>query len=233
MNRGRSVIMALSLLLGTTLFLAIPGVTLPGAEAEDANPTLSEQLFRVEWIGGASPPDQFRIVGYVYNDYGQDAVNVQLRISEVDASGRPVGSVVKPVGDTVPASGRAFFDVRVPGTTPFYRVAVESFGFMEDRWTTEATEQLLAASGFDQKLADTPQKLANLQLLTPARRLVVQERNGQLYYVYVDPDLCKCMYVGTAAQYEQARQQRLANDQLVAVQDHMSVPILWELWPTY
>jgi len=233
MNRGRSVIMALSLLLGTTLFLAIPGVTLPGAEAEDANPTLSEQLFRVEWIGGASPPDQFRIVGYVYNDYGQDAVNVQLRISEVDASGRPVGSVVKPVGDTVPASGRAFFDVRVPGTTPFYRVAVESFGFMEDRWTTEATEQLLAASGFDQKLADTPQKLANLQLLTPARRLVVQERNGQLYYVYADPDLCKCMYVGTAAQYEQARQQRLANDQLVAVQDHMSVPILWELWPTY
>jgi len=225
--------MALSLLLGTTLFLAIPGVTLPGAEAEDANPTLSEQLFRVEWIGGASPPDQFRIVGYVYNDYGQDAVNVQLRISEVDASGRPVGSVVKPVGDTVPASGRAFFDVRVPGTTPFYRVAVESFGFMEDRWTTEATEQLLAASGFDQKLADTPQKLANLQLLTPARRLVVQERNGQLYYVYADPDLCKCMYVGTAAQYEQARQQRLANDQLVAVQDHMSVPILWELWPTY
>ncbi len=197
MNRGRSVIMALSLLLGTTLFLAIPGVTLPGAEAEDANPTLSEQLFRVEWIGGASPPDQFRIVGYVYNDYGQDAVNVQLRISEVDASGRPVGSVVKPVGDTVPASGRAFFDVRVPGTTPFYRVAVESFGFMEDRWTTEATD------------------------------------NGQLYYVYADPDLCKCMYVGTAAQYEQARQQRLANDQLVAVQDHMSVPILWELWPTY
>ncbi len=179
MNRGRSVIMALSLLLGTTLFLAIPGVTLPGAEAEDANPTLSEQLFRVEWIGGASPPDQFRIVGYVYNDYGQDAVNVQLRISEVDASGRPVGSVVKPVGDTVPASGRAFFDVRVPGTTPFYRVAVESFGFMEDRWTTEATEQLLAAAGFDQKLADTPQKLANLQLLTPARRLVVQERNGR------------------------------------------------------
>ena len=233
MNRGRSVIMALSLLLGTTLFLAIPGVTLQGVEAEDANPTLSEQLFRVEWIGGASPPDQFRIVGYVYNDYGQDAVNVQLRISEVDASGRPVGSVVKPVGDTVPASGRAFFDVRVPGTTPFYRVAVESFGFMEDRWTTEATEQLLAAAGFDQKLADTPQKLANLQLLTPARRLVVQERNGQLYYVYADPDLCKCMYVGTAAQYEQARQQRLANDQLVAVQDHMSVPILWELWPTY
>jgi hypothetical protein len=229
--------MAISLLLGTTLALPVLGVTLPTAEAGDANPTLSEQLFRVKWVGGASPPDQFRIVGYVYNDYGEDAVNVQLRISEVDVSGRTVGSVIKPVGDTVPSSGRAFFDVRVPATTSSYRVAVESFDFMPDPWTTETTEQLLAAAGFDQKLADSPEKLANLQLLTPARRLVSQERNGQLYYVYADPALCKCMYVGTAAHYERARRQQLANDQLIAVQDHLSVPILdwgiWAPWPWF
>jgi len=41
--------------------------------------------------------------------------------------------------------------VRVPGTTSSYRVAVESFRFMPDPWTTETTEQLLAAAGFDQK----------------------------------------------------------------------------------
>ena len=230
MSQGRSLMMAISLLLGTTLALPVPGGTLPAAEAADAHPTLSERLFRVEWVGDASPPDQFRIVGYVYNDYGQDAVNVELRISEVDVSGRTVGSVIKPVGDTVPASGRAFFDVRVPGTTSSYRVAVESFGFMPDRWATETTEQLLAAAGFDQKLADSGEKLANLRLLTPARRLVSRERNGKLYYVYADPDLCKCMYVGTAAQYERARRQQLANDQLIAVQDHLSVPILEDLW---
>ena len=231
MSRGRSLMMAISLLLGTTLALPVPGGTLPTAEAADAHPTLSEQLFRVEWVGGASPPDQFRIVGYVYNEYGQDAVNVELRISEVDVSSHTVGSVIKPVGDTVPGSGRAFFDVRVPGTTSSYRVSVESFDFMPDRWATETTEQLLAAAGFDQKLADSPEKLANLQLLTPARRLVSQERNGQLYYVYADPALCKCMYVGTAAQFERARRQQLANDQLIAVQDHLSVPILdWGLW---
>ncbi len=230
MNRGRSLIMAISLLLGTTLAPHARGVNLSAAEAEDAKPTLSEQLFHVEWTGGASPPNQFRIVGYVYNDYGQDAVNVQLRISGVDASGRTVGSVIKPVGDTVPGSGRVFFDVRVPGTASSYRVAVESFDFMPDRWTTETTEQQLAAAGFDQKLADSPEKLANLQLLTPARKLIPQERNGQLYYVYADPAVCRCMYVGSAAQYERARRQQLANDQLVAVQDHVSVPILWELW---
>ena len=101
---------------------------------------------------------------------------------------------------------------------------------MPDRWATETTEQLLAAAGFDQKLADSGEKLANLRLLTPARRLVSRERNGKLYYVYADPDLCKCMYVGTAAQYERARRQQLANDQLIAVQDHLSVPILEDLW---
>ncbi len=230
MNRWRLLIMAISVMLGATVAPAVSSVSFLEARAEAADPTLSEQLFRVEWAGGASPSDQFRIVGYVYNDYGEDAVNVQLRISEVDASGRTVGSVIKPVGDTVPASGRAFFDVQVPGTTPYYRVAVESFGFMQDRWTTVQTEQLLAAAGFDQKLADTPEKLAHLQTLTPARKLVAQERDGHLYYVYADPDLCKCLYVGTAAQYEQAREKQLANDEVVAVQDNLSVPIFWGPW---
>ena len=40
----------------------------------------------------------------------------------------------------------------------------------------------------------------------------------------------ECMFVGTAAQYERARRQALANDQLIAVQNHLSVPILWGLW---
>jgi len=108
----------------------------------------------------------------------------------------------------------------------FYQVTVESFDFMPDPWTTETTEQLLTAAGFDQKLADSPEKLANLELLTPARKLVPQERNGQLYYVYADPALCKCMYVGTAAQYERAGSSNWRR-QLIAVQDNLVVPILW------
>ena len=230
MNRWRVLTMAIPLLLGMTVAPAVPGVSFLATRAEAAGPALSEELFRVEWVGGAAPHDQFRIVGYVYNDSGEDAMNVQLRISEVDASGRTVGSVIKPVGDTVPASGRAFFDVQVPGTTPYHKVAVESFGLMSDRWMTVQTERLLAAAGFDQKLADTPERLAHLQTLTPARKLVLQERDGHLYYVYADPDLCKCLYVGTAAQYEQAREKQQGNDELVAVQDNQTVPIFWGLW---
>lgn len=59
--------------------------------------------------------DQSRIVGYVYNDHREDAVNVQLRIIQLDDSGRPVDSIVRSVGDTVRAGGRAFLELRVPG----------------------------------------------------------------------------------------------------------------------
>jgi len=58
------------------------------------------------------------------------------------------------------------------------------------------TERVLSAAGFHMKLADTPAKLANLQAL-PTRRLVANERAGRLYYVYADPEVCRCLYVGT------------------------------------
>jgi hypothetical protein len=40
---------------------------------------LADRLFHVEWSAGAAEPDRSRIVGYVYNDYREDAVNVQLQ----------------------------------------------------------------------------------------------------------------------------------------------------------
>src|SRR5439155_2581972 len=138
-------------------------------EAPEDGPRLANRLFRVEWTAGASGEGQTRIVGYVYNESEHDAANVQLRISELDASGRTVGSVIKPMGESVPAAGRAFFDLQVPNAGPSYRVEVESFGFMDNPWTTMRTEQLLAATGFEMKLADTPEKLANLSTLTPRR----------------------------------------------------------------
>jgi hypothetical protein len=83
-------------------------------------------------------------------------VNVQLRISELDPSGQAVVSIDQPVGDTVPAGGRAFFEARVPGIGPSYRGAVASFDFMADgQWKTLTTEQLLAGVGFEKKVADT------------------------------------------------------------------------------
>jgi len=196
------------------------------------DPARVDGFLRIEWSVGATEPGQSRIVGYVYNDYREDAVNVQLRISQLDAAGRPGASVVQPVGDTVRAGGRAFFDLRVAGNGSVYRVAVGSFDFMADGpWTTATTEQFLAAAGFQKMVADSPAKAAHLERLTPARRMVAHRRAGRLYYLYADPEVCKCLYVGTAEQYQLALEKRRESDELVAMQEHLDYDTgTWDLW---
>jgi Mg/Co/Ni transporter MgtE len=115
---------------------------------------------------------------------------------------------------------------------------VASFAFSADGdWTTLATEQILAGAGFHKKVADSPAKLAHLKTLKPARKLVTHQREDQLYYVYADPETCKCMYVGTAAQYQLAIANRLERDQLEAMQEHLDndtvIWILWAPWPWF
>ena len=49
------------------------------------------------------------------------------------------------------------------------------------------TEVLLSQAGFRKVPADTPQRAEHLQTVA--------------YYVYADPDYCKCMYVGSESAY--------------------------------
>ncbi|HEY7206288.1 MAG TPA: hypothetical protein VIA61_18420 [Methylomirabilota bacterium] len=95
------------------------------------------------------------------------------------------------------------------------------------------TEEVLAAAGFHMKLADTPEKLARLQTLTP-QKLVPHQRNGKVYFVYADPDFCKCLYAGTEQNYQEYQrlglQKRLADEQLMAAQDNLYAPMNWEAW---
>ena len=234
MTSNRGVIIA-ALLLGAALVVGVPGMGLEPASVmaqADGVPARAEPFFRVQWSAGAAVPGQSRIVGYVYNDYGEDAVNVRLRISQLDEAGRPVASLVQPVGDIVRAGGRAFFEVRVPGSASSYRVAVASFDFTTDgAWNTLTTEQVLAAAGFEKKVADTPAKVAHLETLTPARRLVAHRDDGRLYYIYADPEQCKCLYVGTAAQYQLALEKRRESELLVAMQERPDDDaIVWDVW---
>ena len=150
---------AAALLLGAGLAMAAgvgPGVAGAGGAADgqmSRRPVDSfapaSGVLRVEWSVGGAEPGQSRIVGYVYNDYREDAVNV------------------RPVGDTVRAGGRAFFDLRVAGNGPVYRVTVGPFDFMADGpWTTATTEQFLAGAGLQKMVADSPAKAAHLETLT-------------------------------------------------------------------
>jgi len=105
----------------------IPGKR-PTNEADSAQ--IGDLYFRVESTPSTGRDGRPRLTGYVYNDYEEPAANVTIRIEPVDLLGRSEGDVVKPIDETVPAKGRAYFDVPVPeGAT--YRVNVVSFEFVE------------------------------------------------------------------------------------------------------
>jgi hypothetical protein len=97
----------------------------------------------------------------------------------------------------------------------------------------DSQEQLLSAAGFQMKLADSPQKIAHLQTLT-SQKLVPHTRDGKLYYVYADPEFCKCLYVGDEAAYQKyqqlAIQQKLAQEQMNAAAMNENAAMNWGLW---
>jgi hypothetical protein len=120
---------------GLALGEGLAGQDVPGEELampmETSTRSLADQLFHVDWSAARSQQGQSRIAGYVYNDYGEDAMDVHLRITEVDETDRAVESTIRPVDETIPASGRAYFDVRVPDSAS-YQVRVVSFDFLDD-----------------------------------------------------------------------------------------------------
>ena len=76
---------------------------------------------------------------------------------------------------------------------------------------TRDTEQLLVAAGFQMRAPDTPEKLARLETLPP-RKFVLRPRDGVPHYVYADPTVCNCLYVGTEQQYEDFKKLRRAKE---------------------
>jgi len=74
------------------------------------------------------------------------------------------------------------------------------FGLGGCALTVGNTEGLLTQAGFSQLPADTPQRAEHLQTLRP-HRLIRRKADGKSYYVYADPDYCKCLYVGSESAY--------------------------------
>jgi hypothetical protein len=61
----------------------------------------------------------------------------------------------------------------------------------------EAKDMDLEDSGFVMRPALTPQQLERVKLL-PSHKFVARTKNGRRYFLYADPDLCKCVFVGDA-----------------------------------
>jgi hypothetical protein len=80
------------------------------------------------------------------------------------------------------------------------------------------TEGLLTQAGFKKLPADTPQRAEHLQTLR-AHRLIQRKSDGKAYYVYADPDYCKCLYVGNEAAYATYKTLVRQQDEAMALQE--------------
>jgi hypothetical protein len=93
------------------------------------------------------------------------------------------------------------------------------------RSEAHSTEQLLAATGFAIRPADTAERQQRLAAMPPYR-LVSHTKDGKVVYTYADPGTCKCLYVGGSKEYSEYQrlrvQHQIARDQAWAAQEaHM------------
>jgi hypothetical protein len=88
-------------------------------------------------------------------------------------------------------------------------------------------EDLLAAAGFQVRIADTPQRLAAMKRLPP-NRFVTRVANGQPIYQYADPLVCRCVYFGTQQNWAAYRQEVLAKQ--LADEAQMTAMMNQESW---
>ena len=85
----------------------------------------ADRYFRVEWQASSAKRGPV-ISGYVYETFGRSADSLRLAIETLDPAGNATGSTLGYVNGTIPAGGRAYFEIPVPAASG-YRVAVVSF----------------------------------------------------------------------------------------------------------
>ena len=113
MNGKTWRVAAISLVTG--FMIGMPGAGWAAA-GEDDDPALAalfegapahpDQLFRVERVASPVRSGRSRLEGSVHNDFGRPALNVQLRVIELDAAGETGSTVVGPTLDFADPAAR-------------------------------------------------------------------------------------------------------------------------------
>lgn len=104
-----------------------------------------------------------------------------------------------------------------------------------ERQETRSKEQLMAASGFVIRPADTPEKLAKLQAMKQNKLIQQSTSSGQVQFLYADATVCRCLYVGDQQAYQAyqslAVQQQIAQaDREAALDASMDAPWAYDGW---
>ena len=125
---------------------------------------------------------------------------------------------------------------RIAGlTTLLVAFAASGCATMEKDQVTEV-EQMLIASGFEEKLADTPEKMAHLQSL-PQLDITGHKDGDKPRFVYADATYCQCLYVGDQAAYqrykEYARKNSKMDQQRQQTMWNHTNRMRWDMWGPY
>jgi hypothetical protein len=81
-------------------------------------------------------------------------------------------------------------------------------------------ERELSASGFQLKLARTPEQKAQVEKL-PQRKLARVPYQDDIRYVYADAEFCECIYAGTGRAFQRFRSAVAEDIQQQALADSM------------
>jgi hypothetical protein len=102
-----------------------------------------------------------------------------------------------------------------------------------ERQQVSEKEDLLAAAGFTIRPANTPQRAAAMRAFPP-HRFVRQVSGQNVAYLYADPLVCNCLYVGDQQAYGRYRQEvfqrRLADEQRFAAEAYADSAFDWRPW---
>lgn len=106
-------------------------------------------------------------------------------------------------------------------------------GCVSQQARVSTQEDNLAAAGFTVRPANTPERQQMLARLPPNR--ILQRTHGdEVHYVYADPVVCKCLYIGSQEAYaqfkRQEQQQHLADEQLMTAQMYSDPAWSWGAW---
>jgi hypothetical protein len=119
-------------------------------------------------------------------------------------------------------------------------VSIVCAGCQSTQSRVQDDEQMLAAAGFEEKPATTPerqQELANLPPFKVIRHDLPPGHKVSFGYIYADPQFCRCVFVGGPKEYQQyaqaALQQRVANAQIQAAEAQQDAAFNWGMWGPY
>ena len=124
MTRGRIAHRAPRFFTTALFSLMTISATTPGPGWSDPTLATPARDLSVEWERRHAARGPV-IAGYVVNSYGIPAARVSVLVEGLDSAGQVVNETVGYVAGTVPALGRAYFEVKVPDATS-YRVLVAS-----------------------------------------------------------------------------------------------------------